>query len=141
MRVLNVQTPSSLSTYVFKCFFNQMLAMHNEKYLMYSLALRSKNSIIRTTTFWKNLEANYKSCLLIVMDKLYGIIYTFICTLITSLRIEDNNKTKIWQQVQLNFLTIEFHFTELVFHQMKREENNFFAMTSSSPCDLTLSPF
>ena len=55
-----------------------------KKYLMYSLALRSKDSFIRTTTFWKNLEANYESCLLIVMDKVYGIIYTFICTLMYS---------------------------------------------------------
>ena len=48
-----------------------------KKYLMYGIALRSKDSIIRTTSFENYLEANYKTCFIMLIMENFMVTFSF----------------------------------------------------------------
>ena len=76
MRILNVQTPLP-SSLVCKCFFNQMLAMHNEKIFDVWYSLKVKGFHHQNNNFKNYLEANHITIFIILSMKGSYVFYRY----------------------------------------------------------------
>ena len=115
-----------------------------KKYLMYGIALRSKDSIIRTTSFENYLEANHKTCFIMLIMENFMVTFSFPKTSVLSLfcfwnilcsclkpqiiylyvdffQIQGFSFKYTYKnddKLSLDYLTWELNFTELVFFEL-----------------------